>query len=115
MRESDSKQHSMFSYVSPEERVPAKHPLQPPYAMIFEALAQMNRLFERLYSQTGRPSIAPERLIRALLQVLYSIRSERLLFEQLECNLLFRMFVGLSVDEPVWDRSAFREELRLAA
>ena len=90
MRESDSKQHSMFSYVSPEERVPAKHPLQPPYAMIFEALAQMDRQFEKLYSQTGRPSIAPERLIRALLlQVLYPIRSERLLVEQLEYNLLF--------------------------
>ena len=108
MRGADSKQEAMFSYVSPEARVPAKHPLRPIRAMIAEALAQMDRRFERLYSQTGRPSIAPERLIRALLlQVLYSIRSERLLIEQLEYNLLFRWFVGLSVDEPVWDHSTF--------
>ncbi len=108
MRGADSKQEAMFSYVSPEARIPAKHPLRPIRAMIAEALAQMDRRFERLYSQTGRPSIAPERLIRALLlQVLYSIRSERLLIEQLEYNLLFRWFVGLSVDEPVWDHSAF--------
>ena len=91
MRGADSKQEAMFSYVSPEERVPPKHPLRPIRAMIAEALAQMDRRFEKLYSQTGRPSIAPERLIRALLlQVLYSIRSERLLIEQLEYNLLFR-------------------------
>jgi len=108
MRGADSKQEAMFSYVSPEERVPAKHPLRPIRAMIAEALAQMDGRFEKLYSQTGRPSIAPERLIRALLlQVLYSIRSERLLVEQLEYNLLFRWFVGLSVDEPVWDHSTF--------
>ena len=108
MRGADSKQEAMFSYVSPEERVPVKHPLRPIRAMIAEALAQMDRRFEKLYSQTGRPSIAPERLIRALLlQVLYSIRSERLLIEQLEYNLLFRWFVGLSVDEPVWDHSTF--------
>ena len=108
MRGADSKQEAMFSYVSPEERVPAKHPLRPIRAMISEALAQMDRRFEKLYSQTGRPSIAPERLIRALLlQVLYSILSERLLIEQIEYNLLFRWFVGLSVDEPVWDHSTF--------
>ncbi len=108
MRGADSKQEAMFSYVSPEERVPAKHPLRPIRAMISEALAQMDRRFEKLYSQTGRPSIAPERLIRALLlQVLYSIRSERLLVDQLEYNLLFRWFVGLWVDEPVWDHSTF--------
>jgi transposase len=108
MRGADSKQDAMFSSVSPEERVSAKHPLRPIRAMIFEALAQMDGRFEKLYSRTGRPSIAPERLIRALLlQVLYSIRSERLLIEQLEYNLLFRWFVGLSVDEPVWDHSTF--------
>ena len=108
MRGADSKQEAMFSYVSPEERVPAKHPLRPIRAMIAEALAQMDRRFEQLYSQTGRPSIAPERLIRALLlQVLYSIRSERLLIEQLEYNLLFRWSVWLSVAEPVWDYSTF--------
>lgn len=108
MRGVDSKQEGMFSYVSPEARVPAKHPLRPIRAMVAEALVQMDRKLEKLYAQTGRPSIAPERLIRALLlQVLYSIRSERLLVEQLEYNLLFRWFVGLSVDEPVWDHSTF--------
>ena len=108
MRGTDSKQEGMFSYVSPETRIPTKHPLRPIKAMVSEALAQMDRKLERLYSQTGRPSIAPERLIRALmLQVLYTIRSERLLVEQLEYNLLFRWFVGLSVDEPVWDHSTF--------
>ena len=108
MRGTDSKQEAMFSYVSPEARVPVKHPLRPTRAMISEALAQMDGRFEKLYSQTGRPSIAPERLIRAsLLQVLYSIRSERLLIEELEYHLLFRWFVGLSVDEPAWDHSTF--------
>ncbi|MDA8348368.1 MAG: IS5 family transposase [Pseudomonadota bacterium] len=108
MRGTDSKQEGMFSYVSPEARVPTKHPLRPIRAMVSEALEQMDRKFEKLYAQTGRPSIAPERLIRALLlQVLYSIRSERMLVEQLEYNLLFRGFVGLSVDEPVWDHSTF--------
>jgi len=91
MRQADPKQEAMFSYVSPEERVPAKYPLRPIRAMIAEALTQMDRRFENLYSQMGRPSIAPERLIRALLQqVLYLIRSERLLVERLEYNLLFR-------------------------
>ena len=106
MRGADSKQNVMFNHVSPEDRAPAKHPLRPIRAMFSEALAQMDRRFEKLYSQTGRPSTAPARLIQALLlQVLYSIRSERLLVEQLEYNLLFRWFVGPSVDEPVWDHS----------
>ena len=96
----------MFSYVSPEAPVPVKHPLRPIRAMISEALAQIDGRFEKLNSQTGRPSIASERLIRALLlHVPYSIRSERLPIEQLDYNLLFRWFVELSVDEPVWDRS----------
>jgi transposase len=108
MRGTDSKQEGMFSYVSPESRIPTNHPLRPIRAIVAEALVQMDRKLETLYSQNGRPSIAPERLIRALLlQVLYSIRSERLLVEQLEYNLLFRWFVGLSVDEPVWDHSTF--------
>lgn len=108
MRGADSKQEAMFSYVSPEARVPTNHPLRPIRAMVSEALVQMDGKLQKLYSQTGRPSIAPERLIRALLlQVLYSIRSERLLVEQLEYNLLFRWFVGLSVDEAVWDHSTF--------
>jgi transposase len=108
MRGPDSKQEAMFSYVSAETRIPSKHPLRPIRALVAEALVQMDRKLEKLYSRTGRPSIAPERLIRALLlQVLYTIRSERLLVEQLEYNLLFRWFVGLSVDEPVWDHSSF--------
>jgi transposase len=108
MRGADSKQEAMFSYISPEERVPKNHPLRPIKAMVAEALEQLDRGLEKRYSQTGRPSIAPEKLIRALLlQVLYTIRSERLLVEQLEYNLLFRWFVGLSVDEPVWDHSTF--------
>lgn len=83
MRGSDSKQEAMFSHVSPEARVPTNHPLRPIRAMVSEALAQMGGRLEKLYSQTGRPSITPERLIRALmLQVLYSIRSERLLVER---------------------------------
>lgn len=108
MRGADSKQEAMFSYVSPESRIPTNHPLRPIRAIVAEALTQMDRKLESLYSQNGRPSIAPERLIRALLlQVLYTIRSERMLVEQLEYNLLFRWFVGLSVDEPVWDHSTF--------
>jgi transposase len=108
MRGADSKQEGMFSYVSPESRIPARHPLRPIRAMVAEALVQLDRKLEKLYASSGRPSIAPERLIRALLlQVLYTIRSERLLVEQLEYNLLFRWFVGLSVDEPVWDHSTF--------
>jgi Transposase domain (DUF772) len=87
MRGADSKQEGMFSYVSPESRIPTNHPLRPIRAIVAEALTQMDRKLESLYSQNGRPSIAPERLIRALLlQVLYTIRSERMLVEQLEYN-----------------------------
>jgi transposase len=108
MRGADSKQEGMFSYVSSESRIPPHHPLRPIRAMVAEALVHLDRKLEKLYASSGRPSIAPERLIRALLlQVLYTIRSERLLVEQLEYNLLFRWFVGLSVDEPVWDHSTF--------
>lgn len=99
----------MLSYVSLEARVPTKHPLRPIRAMVSGALEQMDRKLEKLYSQTGRPPIAPERLTRArLLQVLYSIRSERMLAERLEHNLsFFQWLVGLSIDEPVWDHSMF--------
>jgi transposase len=108
MRGVDSKQAGLFSYLSPEERIPKNHPLRPIRAIVAEALVQLDGKLEKLYSQTGRPSIPPERLIRALLlQVLYTIRSERLLVEQLEYNLLFRWFVGLSADEPIWDHSTF--------
>ncbi|MCZ6456101.1 MAG: IS5 family transposase [Actinobacteria bacterium] len=108
MRGSDRGQGSMFSYVSLEARIPADHPLRPMRSMVDEALKSLSRRFSDLYAKSGRPSIAPERLLRALLlQVLYSIRSERLLMEQLEYNLLFRWFVGLGIDDPVWVPTVF--------
>jgi transposase len=108
MRGTDVQQGGMFSYVSLESRVPAGHPLRGIKALLDEALASMSRDFERVYAREGRPSIPPERLVRAAaLQILYSIRSERLLCEQLDYNLLFRWFVGLSIDEPIWDHSSF--------
>jgi transposase len=98
----------MFSYVSPAERVPMDHPLRSIKEITGRALKELSADFERMYAPTGRPSIAPEKLIRALvLQVLYSIRSERMLIEQLNYNLLFRWFVGLSMDDEVWDHSTF--------
>ena len=98
----------MFSYVSPEARVPAEHPLRPIRRMVDVALAALSLRFEAMYSAIGRPSIAPEKLLRALLlQIFYSLRSERLLMEQLDYNLLFRWFVGLNVDEPVWDVTVY--------
>ncbi len=98
----------MFSYLSPEERVPAKHPLRPIRLMVDDALKSLSPAFSRLYSACGRPSIAPEKLLRALLlQVLYTVRSERMLMEQLEYNLLFRWFVGLNMDEAVWVPTVF--------
>jgi transposase len=98
----------MFSYVSAEERVPAEHPLRAIRRMTDRALADLSRDFDRLYASTGRPSIAPEKLLRALLlQMLYSVRSERMLMEQLDYNLLFRWFVGLSMDDEVWVATVF--------
>jgi len=108
MRGDDIQQGGMFSYVSLESRVPPTHPLRGMKALLDEALASMSRDFDRVYATEGRPSIPPERLVRAsTLQILYSIRSERLLCEQLDYNLLFRWFVGLSIDEPIWDHSSF--------
>ncbi len=108
MRGSDTQQSSMFSYVSPETRVPADHPLRPVRHMVDRALAALSSRFNQIYSAWGRPSIAPEKLLRALLlQIFYSIRSERLLMEQLDYNLLFRWFVGLHVDEQVWDATVY--------
>lgn len=108
MRGSDVNQSGMFSYLSPEDRVPADHPLRVVQQMCDEALRKLSRRFSGLYSKLGRPSVPPEKLLRSLLlQVLYSIRSERLLMEQLAYNLLFRWFVGLSMDEPVWDATVF--------
>jgi len=98
----------MFSYLAPEERVPEKHPLRAVRKMTDEVLQGMSAKFNELYSVTGRPSIAPEKLLRALLlQVLYTVRSERLLMEQLQYNLLFRWFAGLNMDEPVWVATVF--------
>ena len=108
MRGQDTQQAGMFSYLSPEERVPAAHPLRPLRQYVDTALIAVSPTLEQLYARTGRPSIAPEKLLRALLlQVLYSIRSERLLMEQLDYNLLFRWFVGLDLDAPVWDVTVF--------
>jgi len=98
----------MFSYISAERRVPKDHPLRAVRAMVDTGLRELSPRFEAIYAAHGRPSIAPEKLLRALLlQVLYTVRSERLLMEQLDYNLLFRWFVGLNLDEPVWDATVF--------
>ncbi len=108
MRGEDRQQVTMFSYVSPERRVPPNHPLRVIWVLSDAALQRLSERFSQLYSRVGRPSIAPEKLLRALLlQVLYTIRSERLLMEQLDYNLLFRWFVGLNADEAVWDPTVF--------
>ena len=96
------------SATAPEHRIPADHPLRPIRTMVDRALRELSPEFARLYPKTGRPSIPPEKLLRALLlQMLYSVRSERQLIEQLDYNLLFRWFVGLSMDDPVWDPTVF--------
>jgi transposase len=108
MRGADLQQHELFSYGSLEERIPADHPLRPIRAMVDEALKGLNIRFDEIYGEDGRRSIPPERLLRALLlQMLYTVRSERLLMEQLEYNLSFRWFVGLSANEPVWHPTVF--------
>lgn len=108
MRGSDVRTESLFSYVSCEARVPASHPLRPIRAIVDEVLEVLSVDFEGMYSKVGRPSIPPEKLLRALLlQAFYSIRSERQLMEQLDYNLLFRWFVGLPMDAPVWDATVF--------
>jgi transposase len=108
MRGDDRYPDAMFSYIRPEQRVPADHPLRPIRAMVDRALREMSPEFARLYPKTGRPSIPPEQLLRALLlQLLYSVRSERQLMEQLDYNLLFRWFVGLTLDDAVWDPTVF--------
>ncbi|MGH9577205.1 MAG: transposase, partial [Terriglobales bacterium] len=109
-------QGGLFSYISPEKRVPVKHPLRRVRALVRDVLKEMSRTFATLYASEGRPSIAPEQLLSALLlQVFYGIRSERQLMEQLDYNLLYRWFVGLSPDDPVWDPTTFtknRDRLR---
>src|SRR5712671_5800710 len=108
MRGKDEQQLDVFSYVSPEQRVPQDHPLRPLRTMTDEALSELQPRFNKLYAKKGRPSIAPEKLLRALLlQALYSVRSERLLMEQLDYNLLFRWFVGLNMDDDIWDVTVF--------
>jgi len=108
MRGEDLQQHELFSYGSLEERVPLGHPLRPIRSMVDEALKTMSSRFDEIYPEEGRKSIPPERLLRALLlQMLYSVRSERMLMEQMEYNLLFRWFVGLSANEPVWHPTVF--------
>jgi len=108
MRGDDQQQDGMFSYISPDKRVPEDHPLRRIRPIVDRVLEQLSPRFNQLYARAGRPSIAPEKLLRALLlQLLYSVRSERLLMEQLDYNLLFRWFVGLSMDGAVWDASTF--------
>jgi len=119
MRGDDQQQDAMWSYISPERRVPEDHPLRPIREMVNVVLKDMSRSFARIYAREGRPSIPPEHLLRALLlQVLYSVRSERMLMEQLDYNLLFRWFVGLNMDDRVWSPTTFsknRERLIDAA
>ena len=108
MRGQDHQQSDMFSYVSPEQRVRQDHPLRAIRAMADQALSSMSERFDAMYAKTGRPSIPPEKLLRAqLIQMLYSVRSERLLMEEIDYSVLFRWFVGMNLDEPVWDVTVF--------
>jgi transposase len=108
MRGDDLQQADMYSYLSPEQRVRESHPLRRVRAMADEALNNMSERFDGMYAKTGRPSIPPEKLLRAqLIQMLYSIRSERLLMEEIDYSMLFRWFVGMNLDEPVWDVTVF--------
>jgi transposase len=108
MRGEDQRSEGFFSYVRLEARIPADHPLRATRELVDATLRELSRAFDRLYAREGRPSIPPERLLRALLlQAFYTVRSERQLMEQLDYNLLFRWFVGLSADDPVWDATVF--------
>jgi transposase len=108
MRGIDNQQVDIFSYISPEHRVRKDHPLRTVRAMTDEILKRMSPLFDAMYAAGGRPSIPPEKLLRAqLLQMLYSVRSERLLMEEIDYSILYRWFVGLNLDEPVWDATSF--------
>ena len=119
MRSEDVQQLGMFSYVSVESRIPADHPIRKLRVLVDAVLKEMDADFAALYAKTGRPSIPPERLLRAsLLQVIYTVRSERQLMERMDYDLLFRWFVGLNIDDAVWDHSTFsfnRERLFGAA
>ena len=108
MRGTDQQQNHVFSYISPEQRVRQDHPLRPIRTMVDEILKQLSPQFHKMYAKVGRPSIPPEQLLRAqLLQMLYSVRSERLLMEEMDYNILFRWFVGLNLDDAVWDATVF--------
>jgi len=108
MRGTDETSGALFSYVDLEERIPPRHPLRKVRQVVTDALASLDAEFECLYADFGRPSVAPERLIRAsLIQILFSIRSERQLMKQMQYNLLFRWFGGLGVDDPVWLPTVF--------
>ena len=108
MRGNDQRQSHVFSYLSPEQRVRKDHPLRPIRTMVDDILKQLSPQFNRMYAKVGRPSIPPEQLLRAqLLQMFYSVRSERLLIEEIDYNILFRWFVGLNLDDAVWDATVF--------
>src|SRR6516225_11211718 len=108
MRGTDHQQSHVFSYLSPESRVRKDHPLRAIRTMVDEVLSRLSPQFDRMYASEGRPSIAPEKLLRAqVLQMLYSIRSERLLMEEIDYSILFRWFVGLNLDDEVWDATVF--------
>jgi transposase len=108
MRGDDERSEDFFSYVRLETRIPADHPLRAIRELVDAALLELSPAFDRLYAREGRSSIPPERMLRALLlQVFYTVRSERQLMEQLDYNLLFRWFVGLSANDPVWDATVF--------
>jgi transposase len=108
MRGNDPQQGGMFSYISPEQRVRKDHPLRPIRAMVDQVLKELSPRLDKMYAKVGRPSIPPEQLLRALLlQMLYSVRSERLLVEEIDYNILFRWFVGLNLDDLVWDATTF--------
>ena len=108
MRGTDQQQSHVFSYISPEQRVRKDHPLRPIRTMVDDILKQLSPQFNKMYAKVGRPSIPPEQLLRAqLLQMLYSVRSERLLMEEMDYNILFRWFVGLNLDDAVRDATVF--------
>ena len=108
MRGTDQQQGHVFSYISPEQRVRKDHPLRPIRTMVDKVLKELSPEFNKMYSKVGRPSIPPEQLLRALLlQMLYSVRSERMLIEEIDYNILFRWFVGLNLDDAVWDATVF--------
>src|ERR1039457_4350241 len=108
MRSQDIQEVALYSYISPEQRVPADHPLRPIREMVNIVLREISREFAKIYALGGRPSIPPERLLRALLlQVLYTVRSERMMMEQLDYNVLYRWFVGLNMDDAIWDVTVF--------